>query len=165
MSSGRVSEEEDKKRKKDKKKKKKKKSKKEEGSEKKRKLDEIASASPVAPAVVPAVAPAPPPDLSKLTAEEKRKLLSAGRGARKAAYAGTEIAGPQQAKFKKFLRLPDEGSANYNPGAGTPESAATPEAGVRLEQALTSQFNKSLEYQFGGGGGGGGAKRKGLGSK
>jgi hypothetical protein len=143
---------------KDKKKKKKK-------DKKKRKTERSEPvAAPAAPAAVaPVVAAPPPPDLSKMTAEEKRKLLAAGRGARKAAYVGTEIAGPQQAKFKKFLRLPAAGdeAQQYDPGAG---SAATPERGEKLEEALSNQFNKSLDYHFGGGGGAGG-QRRGLGSK
>lgn len=107
----------------------------------------------------------PRPDLSKLSAEEKRKLLSAGRGARKAAYAGTELGGPQQAKFKKFLRIDNEGTpgpasvGGYNPLEGTP----TPEAGEKLEAELEQQFNKALQYQFGGGMTAN--KRRGLGSK
>lgn len=129
---------------------------------KKRKLDKdvgssAVSASPVPAPVAPPRQPSPPrpppPDLSKMTAEEKRKLLSAGRGARKAAYAGTELGGPQQAKFKKFLRI-DEGTdaagakgGGYNPAEGTP----TPADGERLEAALEQQFNKALQYQFGGG--------------
>ena len=145
--------------KKDKKKKKKKES-------KKRKTEDDAVAPSPAP-VVPPASVVPAPDLSKMSAEEKRKLLAAGRGARKAAYVGTEIAGPQQAKFKKFLRLSaGADDQHYDPSAGT--AATTPEAGAKLEKALTSQFNKSLDYQFGGGGGGAGGaggKRRGLGSK
>jgi hypothetical protein len=146
---------------KDKKKKKKKKDK------KKHKTEHVEPVvAPAMPAPAAAAPVAPPPDLSKMTAEEKRKLLAAGRGARKAAYVGTEIGGPQQAKFKKFLRLSAaDGEAQqaqqYDPGAG---SAATPERGEKLEEALSTQFNKSLDYHFGGGGGAGG-QRRGLGSK
>jgi hypothetical protein len=132
---------------------------------KRRRRDEdegLRAATPSVPAVVVVEKVAgPPPDLSKLSAEEKRKLISAGRGARKAAYAGTELAGPQQAKFKKFLRIEGGGDdhGGYDPTHGTP----TPQDGEKLEAQLEQQFNKALKYQFGGGSTAN--QRRGLGSK
>merc|ERR1711991_262509 len=101
--------------------------KKEKKAEKKRKkaLKETEQASPVvSPPVAAAPVAAPPPDLSKLSVEEKRKLLGAARAARnKTAYSGSEIADPkQQAKFKKFLRLSSGmGDAADSTGAYQPE--------------------------------------------
>jgi hypothetical protein len=113
------------------------------------------------PTAVPVPA-APPVDLSKLSVDEKRKLLGAARAAKakaKQAYSGGELADPQQqAKFNKFLRLSSGAPASgaYEPGQGT---------GENLEEKLTSQFNKSLQYQFGSGNGAPRNKKRGLGAE
>ncbi len=148
---------------------------KKEGKEKKRKIEEesvavaavasVGGAGAAPPQCASPVPSSPPaPDLSKMSAAEKRALLAAGRGARKAAYAGTELGGPLQAKFNKFLRLDEplaqQEQQGYDPTSGTHH---TPKEGEKLEAALEQQFNKALKYQFGGGVTAN--KRKGLGSK
>ena len=83
------------------------------------------------------------PDLSKMSADEKRKLLGAARAARnKTAYSGAELGDTQQStKFKRFLGL-DKQSGNAPVDAG---SRVTP----GLEQQLAAQYEKGRQYQFG----------------
>lgn len=104
-----------------------------------------ASLAPPAAAVVP-VPPAP-----GLSAEDKRKLLGAGRGARKQAYTAADLSGMDArsaGKFSKFLGI----------AATPPPAGAAPRVdGKALEEDLAKQFERGRAYQFGG------AKGRGLG--
>ena len=105
-------------------------------------------------------------DFSKMSAEEKRKLLSAGKGSRKAAYSGAEFSNPLQAlKFKKFMKMgvTKEEEEEALKAKTTKNNEYKPEQGTvgddKLEHSLAQQFDTGRKYQFSGYG-----QKKGLGS-